>query len=147
MIILKIKNFILSILNLTFARIFNLLKNNQTIVKTLEQDSEVLGALDVEIKKNKKRFLQTVKTIQDENVSNYPILVAFPSFTNVDIGLPINEGKQFSFNATTLEELAMKKVVDLDKIDEFRKLYKEKKDTLCIFLLEKPAPQFIFIPV
>jgi hypothetical protein len=116
-------------------------------VKTLEQDSEVLGALDVEIKKNKKRFLQTVKTIQDENVSNYPILVAFPSFTNVDIGLLINEGEKFSFSATTLEELAMKKVVDLDKIDEFRKLYKEKKDTLCIFLLEKPAPQFIFIPV
>ncbi|MFT5646744.1 MAG: hypothetical protein ACI976_001427 [Aureispira sp.] len=116
-------------------------------MKTLEQDSEVLGALDVEIKKNKKRFLQTVKTIQDENVSNYPILVAFPSFTNVDIGLPINEGEKFSFNATTLEELAMKKVVNLDKIDEFRKLYKEKKDTFCIFLLEKPAPQFIFIPV
>lgn len=116
-------------------------------MKTLEQDSEVLGTLDVEIKKNKKRFLQTVKTIQDENVSNYPILVAYPSFTNVDIGLLINEGETLSFNATTLEELAMKKVVKMEKIDEFRKLYKEKKDTLCIFLLEKPAPQFIFIPV
>ena len=116
-------------------------------MKTLEQDSEVLGALEVEIKKNKKRFLQTVKTIQDENVSNYPILVAFPSFTNVDIGLPINEGETLSFNATTLEELAMKKIVKMEKVDEFRKLYKEKKDTFCIFLLEKPAPQFIFIPV
>lgn len=116
-------------------------------MKTLEQDSEVLGTLAVEIKKNKKRFLQTVKTIQDENVSNYPILVAYPSFTNVDIGLLINEGETLSFNATTLEELAMKKVVKMEKIDEFRKLYKEKKDTLCIFLLEKPAPQFIFIPV
>ncbi len=116
-------------------------------MKTLEQDSEVLGTLEVEIKKNKKRFLQTIKTIQDENVSNYPILVAFPSFTNVDIGLPIHEGQKLSFNATTLEELAMKKVVNMEKIDEFRKLYKEKKDTLCIFLLEKPAPQFIFIPV
>ena len=116
-------------------------------MKTLEQDSEVLGALDVEIKKNKKRFLQTVKTIQDENVSNYPILIAYPSFTNIDIGLLINEGKTLSFNATTLEELAMKKVVKMEKIDEFRELYKAKKDTFCIFLLEKPAPQFIFIPV
>jgi len=116
-------------------------------VKTLEQDSEILGALEIEIKKNKEWFLQTVKTIQDENVSNYPILVAFPSFTNVNIGLPINEGEKLSFNATTLEELAMKKVVSLEKIDEFRKLYKEKKNTFCIFLLEKPAPQFIFIPV
>lgn len=116
-------------------------------MKTLEQDSEILGALEVAIKKDKEWFLQTVKTIQDENVSNYPILVAFPSFTNVNIGLPIKEGEKLSFNATTLEELAMKKVVNLEKIDEFRKLYKEKKDTFCIFLLEKPAPQFIFIPV
>ena len=115
-------------------------------MKTLEQDSAVLGALEVAIKKNKKWFLQTVKTIQDENVSNYPILVAFPSFTNVNIGLPIREEDQFSFNATTLEELAMKKIVDMEKIDEFRKLYKEKLDSFCIFLLEKPAPQFIFIP-
>ncbi|WMX16606.1 MULTISPECIES: hypothetical protein [unclassified Aureispira] len=125
----------------------NLLKNNQTIVKTLEQDSEILGALEVAIKKDKEWFLQTIKTIQDENVSNYPILVAFPSFTTVNIGLPIVEGEKLSFNATTLEELAMKKVVSLEKIDEFRKLYKEKKNSFCIFLLEKPAPQFIFIPV
>jgi len=115
-------------------------------VKTLDQDSEVLGALEVAMKKNKKWFLQAIKTIEDENVSNYPILVAFPSFTNVNIGLPINEGEHFSFNATTLEELAVKKVVDMEKIDGFRKLYKEKKDSFCIFLLEKPAPQFIFIP-
>lgn len=116
-------------------------------MKTLEQDSKILGTLEVAIKKNKEWFLQTVKTIQDENVSNYPILVAFPSFTTADIGLPIKEEGNLSFNATTLEELAMKKIVDLGKIDEFRKLYKEKKDSFCIFLLEKPAPQFIFIPL
>ena len=115
-------------------------------VKVLEQDSTVLESLENEINKKKKWFLQTVKTIQDENVSNYPILVAFPSFTNLDVGLSISEGESFSFNATTLEELAMKKIVNLDKIDDFRKLYKEKKDSFCIFLLEKPAPQFIFIP-
>ncbi len=115
-------------------------------MKTLEQDTEVLGTLNQEINKNKKWFLDAVKTIENENVSNYPILVAFPSFTNVDIGLPIKEDKHFSFNATTLEELVMKKIVDLQKIDEFRKVYKEKKDSFCIFLLEKPAPQFIFVP-
>lgn len=116
-------------------------------MKTLEQDSEILGVLEVTIKKHKAWFLQTIRTIRDENVSNYPILVAFPSFANVNIGLPIKEDGDLSFNATTLEELAMKKIVDMEKIDEFRKLYKEKKDSFCIFLLEKPAPQFIFIPL
>jgi hypothetical protein len=115
-------------------------------VKILEQDSEVLEALNLEINKNKKWFIEAVKTIQNENVSNYPIIVAFPAFANLDVGIPIKEEKHFSFNATTLEELAMKKILDLKKIDDFRELYKKKKNTFCIFLLEKPAPQFIFVP-
>ena len=101
----------------------------------MDKDFEILKVLEVEINKKKDWFLQAVKTIQNENISHYPILVAFPSFTNLNIGLPIFDGDKFSFNATTLEELAMKKVVDLEKIDEFRKLYKEKKDSFCIFLL------------
>lgn len=115
-------------------------------MQTLEQDPEVLGNLEVAIKKNKALFLHTIETIQNENVSNYPILIAYPSFTILEIGLALKEEDFFSFNATTLEELAMKKIINMDKIDEFRKLYKEKKDSFCVFLLEKPAPQFIFIP-
>lgn len=115
-------------------------------LKNLDQDSEILGILEVALKKNKEWFLKTIQTIRDENVSNYPILIAFPSFTNLNIGLPIKEEGSLSFNATTLEELAMKKIVDLDRVDGFRKLYKEKQDSFCIFLLEKPAPQFVFVP-
>lgn len=115
-------------------------------LKNLDQDSEILGILEVALKKNKEWFLKTIQTIRDENVSNYPILIAFPSFTNLNIGLPIKEEGSLSFNATTLEELAMKKIVDMDRVDGFRKLYKEKQDSFCIFLLEKPAPQFVFVP-
>jgi hypothetical protein len=115
-------------------------------VKKLEQNSEILGLLEVTLKKNKAWFLKTIQTIRDENVSNYPILIAYPSFTDLDVGLPIKEEEQLSFNATTLEELAMKKIVNLEKVDEFRKLYKEKQDSFCIFLLQKPAPQFVFVP-
>lgn len=112
----------------------------------LEENHAILKTLQAEINKNKTWFIKAVKTILDENISNYPILVAFPSFTNLNIGLPISEGEKFSFNATTLEELAMKKIVSMEKVDEFRKVFREKKDSFCIFLLEKPAPQFIFMP-
>lgn len=121
------------------------ISSNRTL-KNLDQDSEILGILEVALKKNKEWFLRTIQTIRDENVSNYPILIAFPSFTNLNIGLPIKEEGTLSFNATTLEELATKKIVDMDKVDGFRKLYKEKQDSFCIFLLQKPAPQFVFVP-
>lgn len=112
----------------------------------MEQDTIILKALEAAVHKNQNWFDQTIKTIQNEGVSNYPILVAHPTATNIEIGLPILESERYAFNATTLEELAMKKVVDLDKVNEFRTLYKQKKESFCIFLLDKPAPQFIFIP-
>ena len=112
----------------------------------MEQDSEVLGELEVAIKKNQARFLAAVKTIRDEQVSNYPILMAYPSFTTISIGLPLQEGERLSFNATTLEELAVKKVIDMERVDDFRKVYNQKQDHWCVFLLERPAPQFVFIP-
>ena len=112
----------------------------------MEENHAILESLKSEIDKKRDWFTKAVKTILDENISNYPILVGYPAFTDLNIGLPLSEGKNFSFNATTLEELAMKKIVALEKVDEFRKLFKEKKDSFCIFLLEKPAPQFIFMP-
>lgn len=115
-------------------------------MKHLKQDSEVLGRLEVLVKKYKKRFLEATNAIQDEQVSNYPILIAYPSFTTITVGLPLQEDEQLSFSATTLEELVVKKIVDMEKVDNFRQVYKQKKDHLCIFLLERPAPQFIFIP-
>lgn len=117
-------------------------------MKDLKQDSEILGKLEVAVKKYQQRFVGATKTIQDEQVSNYPIIVAYPAITTITIGLPLQEDPalSFNFNATTLEELAVKKVINLEKVDDFRKLYNQKKDQLCVFLLERPAPQFVFIP-
>lgn len=113
---------------------------------TLEQDPILLGALETAIKKKQESFFQVFQTIKNEEVSNYPILVAYPNTTNVEIGLPIVEGERYNFNATTLEELAMKKIVNLKKVDEFRKLYKDKPQNFCVFFIELPTPQFIFVP-
>ena len=72
----------------------------------LEQDPIVLKALKQAIAKNQEWFLQTIQTIFNEEVSNYPILVAYPAATQIEIGLPILESERYGFNATTLEELA-----------------------------------------
>jgi len=112
-----------------------------------KQDTLILKALEEAVQKNEEWFLQAIQTIQNEGVSNYPILVAYPNTTNVEIGLAIRETERFSFNATTLEELAMKKIINLEKVNEFRTLFKEKKDMFCVFLIDQPAPQFIFVPV
>lgn len=115
-------------------------------MKHLEDESAVLGQLEVAVKQYQARFDEAVQTIRNEQVSNYPILVAYPSFTTINIGLLLQEGEALSFNATTLEELAVKKVVNMEKVNSFREVYKKKSNYFCVFLLERPAPQFVFIP-
>ncbi len=111
-----------------------------------EQDTVVLKALEDAIHKNETWLQQAAQTILNEEVSNYPILVAYPNTTNVDIGLMLMESERYTLNITTLEELAMKKIVDLNKINEFRTLYKQHKNSFCVFSIDVPKPQFVFVP-
>ncbi|GJM31147.1 MAG: hypothetical protein DHS20C18_01480 [Saprospiraceae bacterium] len=88
-------------------------------------------------------------TILDEDVSNYPIFAIFHA--QLDLGLPIIEGdaednNAWSINATTLEELAAKNVIEMARVDNFRAVYKDPKDFICLFLVEEGTAQFVFLP-
>lgn len=88
-------------------------------------------------------------TVLDQGVSSYPIFVVHQ--LSVDLGIPLlqrddEEGVKWSVNATTLEELVTKQVVKNDKVDSFKKVYKNPNQHLCLFVLSDLGAQFIFIP-
>ena len=86
--------------------------------------------------------------ILDQDISNYPIFVIHQH--QVDIGIPIlvhkPEGPKWSVNASTLEELATKNVIEESRVDNFRKVYKNPEKHLCLFVLSELGANFIFIP-
>ena len=86
--------------------------------------------------------------ILDQDISSYPIFVIHQF--DLEVGIPILErrdkGPKWSINASTLEELATKKIVEMEKVDSFRQVYKDPRQFLCLFVLSDLGANFIFLP-
>lgn len=84
--------------------------------------------------------------VQDEGVSNYPIMVVHKQ--EVEIGIPleisIDMPGAWNIHVSTLEEFVSKNVIEGDKIDEFRNLYKQHDNHVCLFVLSHLGAQFVF---
>ncbi|HHH54516.1 MAG TPA: hypothetical protein ENK91_12720 [Bacteroidetes bacterium] len=87
--------------------------------------------------------------IISENISNYPIFVVHQD--QVEIGVPLFTAEQtksqWAINASTLEEFYTKGLISKEKLDDFRKLYKNHPDDICFFVLSELGAQYLFIPV
>lgn len=91
---------------------------------------------------------QAADAILDQDISFYPIFVVHQH--SVDIGiLLLQKGEsdaEWSLNVTTLEELATKNIIEMDRVDQFRQVYKNPKNYLCLFLISELGLNFVFIP-
>ena len=114
-----------------------------------KKNGDAFVSLQKLFKPYKNQLAEAVQTILEQDVSNYPILVA--SQQVVELGIPLLQKEQmtegWSINASTLEEFHAKQVIATDKIDDFRSLYKTHADELCIFVLTDEQANFIFMPL
>ncbi len=88
------------------------------------------------------------KVIRDQEVSKYPIFVVHKEI--IDIGVPIikkSDTTPWSINASTLEEFAVKKLIDMDKVNVFKNAYKDPEKFFCFFVLNDLGSNFVFIPI
>lgn len=104
--------------------------------------------LGTELAPHKAAMGQAADAIVDQDVSSYPIFVVHQH--QVDIGIAIVskgvEDALWSINATTLEELATKNIVDMERVDRFKEVYKDHRQFLCLFVLSELGANFIFLP-
>ena len=104
--------------------------------------------LERELKPYKPLLAKATETILDKDVSEYPIFVVHQQ-EEVSIGIPLVEkegDRPWSVNASTLEELATKKVIGMEKVDDFRKIYKDPQAFFCLFVLQDSRADFVFMP-
>ena len=91
---------------------------------------------------------QAATEIRDNDVSKYPIFVIHQHF--VDIGIQMVDKEKvngnWSVNASTLEEFVTKQIIQPEKVEDFKKRYKEAKEELCLFVLSELGADFIFLP-
>lgn len=106
----------------------------------------------IQLQQDLKPFMPLLQkaadTILDQDVSRYPIFVVHRY--DLELGIPLvvhgESEPKWSINATTLEELVTKRLVETDKVDNFRQVYKDPQEFLCVFAWTEAAASFIFIP-
>ena len=98
-----------------------------------------------------KALEKIAEAVCDQDISNYPIFIVNESALAVGIDVISFEWeeKTFIISVSTLEELATKKVIRMEKVNDFIELYKKNKDSLCLLMPEKEGDSggaFIFLP-
>ncbi len=108
--------------------------------------SERMLLLEKELQPYKKMMGEASDIIRDKEVSEYPILIVHQQ--EVELGIELfnseKQGGKWSINASTLEEFSGKQLIANDKVEEFRRTYKDPELFLCLFVLSDLGSQFIF---
>ena len=87
--------------------------------------------------------------IFNQDISNYPIFVISKEPVNLGILIADTTSNLGSWNVyiSTLEEFSTKKLIRQERINEFRKIYKDPEDFYCLFVIENLGSKFVFIPI
>ena len=104
--------------------------------------------LEKELAHYKPMMILASDTIKDQGVSEYPIMVAHQHEMSVGISIADkNKVKgNWSINASTLEEFISKQLIEPNKIDSFKTIYKSLQKFICMFVLSELGAEFIFLP-
>lgn len=104
--------------------------------------------LQKELDHYKPVMIQAGQTIIDQGVSEYPIMVVHQH--EMSVGIVIAEKDKikgnWSVNASTLEEFISKRLIEENKVDSFKTIYKSRQKFICMFVLSELGAEFIFLP-
>lgn len=96
-------------------------------------------------------FKKTIASIKDQDISNYPVFLIFRGDVDAGVGLTLIDKGHLSddwvVNASTLEEMASKKIVAMQNVERFTEVYKSNTESACCFVWTQGAAQVAFIPL
>jgi hypothetical protein len=107
-----------------------------------------LKIIERDLQQLKPLLAKAADIILTEDVSRYPIFIL--NKEDINIGISVFErdkaqGLDWNINASTLEEFYVKKMIEVDKIDDFKKTYQSPETHLCILAVEDAQANFIFL--
>lgn len=111
-------------------------------------NSTEFNQLETELQAYKEILGKAADTILNEGVSSYPIFVIHQHF--VDIGILMVDknvvSSNWSINASSLEEFMTKQIIQEDKVEDFKEIYKNPEEFYCLFVLSELGARYIFLP-
>lgn len=111
------------------------------------QEEVIYDSLKKDLEELAEVLANTADTIVEQDVSKYPIFLLTKQL--VELGVPVKAAKNaedWNVHASTLEEFATKRLIDMEKVADFQKIYKNPKDFHCLFVLMEDSATFVFSP-
>ena len=104
--------------------------------------------LEKELGSFKPILKRVSQEMRDQDLTDYPIFVAHQQ--EVELGVQIVDmdktNSNWNIHASTIEEFTNKGLIQADKYENFRSIYKDPEDFFCIFVISELGAQFIFLP-
>lgn len=103
--------------------------------------------LEKELAPYKKIIGAASDAIIDQEITRYPIFVVHQHI--IEIGIPLlgeDEDSKWRIQASSLEEFVSKQIIEENKVDSFRTIYKTPDKYYCLFVLSELGAKFIFLP-
>lgn len=109
---------------------------------------EKLMAMQQELMKYNALLEPAWETVLVNDVSKYPIAIF--STLPIEAGVLLIDREKapgpWSVSMSTLEEFSVKGLISAEKVEDFRKVYKDPDLHFCTFVISDLGAQFLFIP-
>lgn len=110
--------------------------------------SDLLKSIENDIKVYKEAIKETAETIVQDEVSNFPIFIAYEY--EFPVGEKILDKDDFqtswNINASCAEDLIKQGIIPMEKAKFFITQYKPYKEFICLFIVKEEESKFVFIP-
>ena len=108
----------------------------------------ILKQIEREIRQYVPLLAKASDSVLDQEVSNYPIFIVHQG--EIEVGIPVIDPQKvksaWAINLSILEEFAAKQIINTENIDNFRQVFKNPQEQLCLFVISEIGANFIFIP-
>ena len=115
----------------------------------MEIDQEIIKSIDNDLRAYEDYLLDLSKKIRTSQVTKYPIFVLHQE-NILELGKTIIDAARsktkWSVNVSHLEDFVNRKIIEQDKIDSFRSVFKNPDEFCCIFILTNKFSNFVFRP-
>ncbi len=113
-----------------------------------ELSGKYLGTVSQDFVKISDNIKEASYQIRKRGFSDFPIFI----ICKVDI--PLGQllykkeevGTVWNYYVTYLDEFAQRKIIEKDKVDEFKTNYKNPDEFCCLFVIDGDFTKFVFIP-
>jgi hypothetical protein len=124
------------------------MEKEETIDNDPTLDGKYLGSISSDFVKVADLIKEASYQIRVNGFSEFPV---FPvSKTHQPIGqllYGMNElGLKWDYYASFLDEFIQRKIIDTDKVEDFKKSYKNPDEFCCLFVIDQDFTNFVFIP-